>query len=323
MVFASRGLAVAICVLVVATAPVLAAAAGGHGDRATTSPAVGSDAVASAVVDRPERPAALAVQETLPNTITIRSTGDERANYTITVSGRIEPGSDADTEDADVPDEASNTTATGSAAEGGQDSFRFAGNITSLSIRGGPVDVFVNGEQVDPGQFPTTPTPTPTSTTTATPTPTPTPTPTTTTTTATTTTTTTTATPTPTPTPTPATTTTTTTSATPTEASTATSATTPPSTTAQPTTQASTATAAATSTAAGSPGTITAGAETTTPAANGTTAAANDSGILGGLSVSTVAFVLGLLLVVLFGVAALVARRRDSRPETALDSDSK
>ena len=76
-------------------------------------------------------------------------------------------------------------------------------------------------------------------------------------------------------------------------------------------------------TAAGSPGTITAEAETTTPAANETTAAADDSGILGELSVSTVVFVLGLLLVVLFGVAALVARRRDSRPETALDSDSK
>jgi hypothetical protein len=34
-------------------------------------------------------------------------------------------------------------------------------------------------------------------------------------------------------------------------------------------------------------------------------------------------FVFGLVLLVVFGIAALVARRRDSRPATALDSDSK
>jgi hypothetical protein len=56
---------------------------------------------------------------------------------------------------------------------------------------------------------------------------------------------------------------------------------------------------------------------------NATTTAANDSRLLGGLTGGTLIFVFGLLLVILFGVAALVARRRDSRPETALDSDSK
>ncbi|PSP72331.1 laminin G, partial [Halobacteriales archaeon QH_9_66_26] len=69
--------------------------------------------------------------------------------------------------------------------------------------------------------------------------------------------------------------------------------------------------------------TITAGERTTTAGVNATTTAANDSRLLGGLTGGTLIFVFGLLLVILFGVAALVARRRDSRPETALDSDSK
>lgn len=125
----------------------------------------------------------------LPNTLSIRSTGDERVYYNATVSDSVAPGSGADLEGAEQPDTVSNTTVAGLTAQGGVDNFTFAGELTALDLEGGPAEVYVNGQQVDFTEYqsdtetatltPTetaTPTPTPTPTATSTPTPTPTPT---------------------------------------------------------------------------------------------------------------------------------------------------
>ena len=112
----------------------------------------------------------------LPNTLSIRSTGDERVYYNATASGSVAPGSGADLTGAEQPDEVSGATASGSTAQGGVDNFTFSGDLTALNLEGGPAEVSVNGEQIDPANYQETPTPTPTPTPTATPTPTPTPT---------------------------------------------------------------------------------------------------------------------------------------------------
>lgn len=130
-------------------------------------------------------------QQSLPNTLTVRSTGDERVTYRITVSGRIQPGSAADLTNATQPDRVGTTTARGSAAEGGIDDFTFSGRLTGIEVSGGPAAIFVNGEQIDPADYqqsgttpsaddtpgatptPPSPTPSPTLTPSSTPTPTP------------------------------------------------------------------------------------------------------------------------------------------------------
>jgi hypothetical protein len=94
------------------------------------------------------------VDQPFPNTLTIRSTGDERVSYTITVSERIRPGSGADLSNATQPDAVSQTTASGSTAQGGVDNFTFSGRITVLDLSGDSAEVTVNGEQVDPTTFP-------------------------------------------------------------------------------------------------------------------------------------------------------------------------
>ena len=80
----------------------------------------------------------------------------------------MQPLSGADLVNAELPDEITGTTGTGSTAEGGRDNFTFTGRLAALTLEGGPARVFINGEQVDPAQYRTT-TPNPT----ATPTPTP------------------------------------------------------------------------------------------------------------------------------------------------------
>lgn len=132
-----------------------------------------SDSTSSTTVPTTETPAQL------PNTLSIRSTGDERVYYNATVSGRIEPGTGADLTGAELPDTVGETTVSGSTAQGGRDNFTYSGEITALDIRGGPATVLVNGEKIDPDSFSSpTPTPTPTATSSPTPTTTPTPTPT-------------------------------------------------------------------------------------------------------------------------------------------------
>ena len=120
----------------------------------------------------------------LSNTLSIRSTGDERVYYNAMTDGSIAPGPGADLTGAEQPDAVSGGTASGSTAQGGVDNFTFSGELTALNLEGGPAEVSVNGEQVDPAEYqatatPTaTPTPTPTPTPTSIPTATPTPTPT-------------------------------------------------------------------------------------------------------------------------------------------------
>ena len=73
--------------------------------------------------------------------------------------------SGADLANAESPDTIEGTAASGSTAEGGRDNFTFAGQLTALTLEGGPARVYVNGEQIDPAQYQSTSiTPTPTST---------------------------------------------------------------------------------------------------------------------------------------------------------------
>jgi hypothetical protein len=84
--------------------------------------------------------------------VIIVSTATERAFYEFSVSGTVTPGEDADLEGARYPDEISGTTVTGSLAQLGRDNFYFFGEITNFELEG-PADVFVDGQQVDPGAF--------------------------------------------------------------------------------------------------------------------------------------------------------------------------
>jgi hypothetical protein len=115
----------------------------------------------------------------LPNDLTIQSTGDKRAFYNITTSGRMLPGTGADFSGATFQDVIIAKSASGGTTEHGADNYTFRGNITAIDLRGGPAKVLVNGEQVDPDSYPNTPptgvsTPSRTSTATNTPTVTPT-----------------------------------------------------------------------------------------------------------------------------------------------------
>ncbi|WP_273836418.1 PGF-CTERM sorting domain-containing protein [Halococcus sp. PRR34] len=114
----------------------------------------------------------------LPNTFTVRSTGEGRVSYTATASESITPGSGADLTGATQPDEVSGSTASGSTAQGGIDNYTFSGELTDLNLEGGPAEVYVNGERIDPAEYQATPTLTTTPTATLTPTSTPTATPT-------------------------------------------------------------------------------------------------------------------------------------------------
>ncbi|HET7323759.1 MAG TPA: laminin G [Halococcus sp.] len=292
----SRTLAVVCCVLAIVTAPVLAVP--------THTPDESQQVVLESNISDVSATVPLARSETShqvsqsSKTITIRSTGEERAQYTITVSGRIEPASGADLTNADVPDSVTGSTATGSTAQGGTDNFTFTGRITALSVTGGPARVSVNGERIEPADFPATPivpstptatrtppptstaTPTATPTQTATPTRTPQPT---------------TQTPAPTPTPTQ-----TTPRPSPTTASTPTESTTELPTTTSPPPQTTTG----------------------NQSAGGNPPSTGASGILGGVNTNTLVILFGIILIVIFSVAAIVARYNRSRPETALDSDS-
>ncbi len=241
------------------------------------------------------------VDQPLPNTLTIRSTGDERVSYNVSVSERISPGSGADLANATQPDTISQTTASGSTAQGGVDNFTFSGRITALNLSGDSAEVSVNGERVDPSTFPQS-TPTPANTTTATATPPSTPggtppaPPTVN------------ATPTPTPTPSPTTTTT----------STSTLAQSPTSTRVVGSIPTSTPTSTSPSTATPSPTQQpTTAAETPmeaspTPAETNTSEtqppSGNESGVLGFLDSFTLFTLGGGALIIVFGILAVIAR---------------
>lgn len=241
------------------------------------------------------------VDQPLPNTLSIRSTGGQRVSYTITVSERISPGPGADLSNATQPDTVSQTTASGSTAQGGVDNFTFSGRITALNLTGGPAEVSVNGEQVDPTTFPqSTPTSANTTTATATSTSTPADTP-----------------PapptvnststlTPTPTPTPSPTTTTTSISTPTQG--------PTSTRVSGSIPTSTPTATATSSPTQQPTTATGTPVEPTPTSRETnvtetqTPSGTESGVLGFLNSVSLFTLVGGFLIIVFTILAVVAR---------------
>jgi len=107
--------------------------------------------------DMVQRAASQDTDSSLPNTITINSTGEERVSYEFTVSGEVEYGDKAnlagDESNPTYPDGISGATASGSVAEGGVDNYRFSGELSGLSLTGGPAEVYVNGEQIDPSEI--------------------------------------------------------------------------------------------------------------------------------------------------------------------------
>jgi len=88
----------------------------------------------------------------LDNTVTVESTGTERATYEFSVSETLEAGLDANLSGAEVPDAVEGTTGTGSVAQYGSDNYRFDGEITDFAVDG-PANVLVNGEAIDLSQF--------------------------------------------------------------------------------------------------------------------------------------------------------------------------
>ncbi|WP_135822878.1 hypothetical protein [Halostella litorea] len=88
----------------------------------------------------------------LANTVTVESTGSERATYEFSVSEALEAGLQANVTNAEYADAVEGTTGTGSVAQYGSDNYRFDGEVTDFTVDG-PADVFVNGEQLDLSQF--------------------------------------------------------------------------------------------------------------------------------------------------------------------------
>lgn len=80
----------------------------------------------------------------LPNTVTIRASDQQAVQYTFTVSGRAERGSNTDSGDV-----VSGNVVAGTVAQRDADSFGFSGQITSFAMAGGPATVAVNGTEVD------------------------------------------------------------------------------------------------------------------------------------------------------------------------------
>ena len=84
----------------------------------------------------------------LPNRLRIQATGS-LTNYEFTVSGDLEAGPEFDTDGTDV---ISGSTGRGRVNTTGSDDFYFGGEITRFE-RDGELEVYVDGERVDPDSF--------------------------------------------------------------------------------------------------------------------------------------------------------------------------
>jgi hypothetical protein len=156
----ARALLVCLLACTIAVAPVSVPATPSD---THSSPSVAPPTAASHGADEPtpdsDRPLLTDVslqQAQEANTLTIVSTSDERVYYNTTVSGHITAGEQADLADAKQPDTVTNTTASGSTAQRGADTFRFTGRITALRLTGGPASVSVNGHRINPAAIPAT-----------------------------------------------------------------------------------------------------------------------------------------------------------------------
>ena len=90
------------------------------------------------------------VAPSLKDTITVKSTGDERAKYQFTVVGNVTYGDNANPVEAEFPDEIDGEIVSGSVAEGGKDNYRFSGVVFQESFYiDGPAKVYINGERVN------------------------------------------------------------------------------------------------------------------------------------------------------------------------------
>jgi hypothetical protein len=87
------------------------------------------------------------------DTLTVESTSDERASYTFTVDGELEPGERANLAEATVPDAVDGDEASGSVAQGGVDDYRIAGPPVRFDLDG-PARVAVDGRPIDPSALP-------------------------------------------------------------------------------------------------------------------------------------------------------------------------
>jgi hypothetical protein len=96
-------------------------------------------------------------QPDLPNKITIEAQGQPRANYEFAVSGQVALGNRAnpvdDPSNPTHPDSADSSTAAGSIAANGIDTYWFSGDAINFANDGGAVNVYVNGDQVEPSSF--------------------------------------------------------------------------------------------------------------------------------------------------------------------------
>jgi hypothetical protein len=113
-----------------------------------------------------ESPVAASGATDQPSNLIAVTTAAESVDYTLTASSALEPTGDVDTDDADS---ITGTTATGTTGLNGFDTYRYSGTITSLqSSTPDDLIVYINGDRVDPSQIGTaTPQPTETRQTTA------------------------------------------------------------------------------------------------------------------------------------------------------------
>jgi hypothetical protein len=131
-----------------------------------------------------ESPVAASGATDQPSNLIAVTTAAESVDYTLSASSALEPTDDVDTDDADS---ITGTTATGTTGLNGFDTYRYGGTITSLQSSAlDDLIVYINGDRVDPSQIgtatsrptetrqTTVSTPTQTATPTSTPTSTPT-----------------------------------------------------------------------------------------------------------------------------------------------------
>ena len=152
---------ITVCILICATGSISASphVGSGHVHSPTNPPTIDQMGFSKQGVQINDNPQENQFQQSpsqLPNVLTIVSTDDERVYYNATASGRFSPGEQADLVDAEQPDIVTNATASGSTAQGGSDTFRFTGQLTALSLRGGPARILINGRTVNPATVPDT-----------------------------------------------------------------------------------------------------------------------------------------------------------------------
>ena len=117
--------------------------------------------IATSYGDRDTFDYSLAISANTPNNlqhkITLQAQGQPRANYEFTVGGQVALGDRAnpvdDPSNPTHPDSAGSSTASGSVAANGIDTYWYSGEIIDFANSGGGVNVYIDGNQVDPSEL--------------------------------------------------------------------------------------------------------------------------------------------------------------------------